>query len=602
MMREPSLMNQSPVALARQNGQKARSLASLRLVPPLMTPYKALIFFGLLGVLAAGGCTLALGKVFQHLVDFGLKAGDPSALASGLGVLFGLIITLAIASYVRLVLLTGSAEQMMADLRRKVLGHLLRLDMNWFESQKTGDLMARMTADIAVLQVLFGTSMPVALRNVLLVAGGMVMMAMSSLILSGIVLLLVPLIFVVLFFFGPPVRIAGKALQDRTGMVGAHLNENLHAIREIQAFTREANKEQEFITVNQQAVSAAWTYVKRRGLLSSLIILVVFSSIAGLLWIGGKQVMAGTLSPGQLSAFVFYAVLVAGSVGSLSEIYSDLLRASGALERLDDILRIQPQITTPPHPQPIPVQAKGLLQLVHLSFSYPTRADIKALSDLNITFTPGEITAIVGPSGSGKTTLFSMLLRFYDPDAGRILFDGIDIRQFDPQQYRAQFALVPQDPTLFSTSIRNNIAFNQPDLSDEQIFAAAKAAGAHEFILKFSEGYNTELGERGTRLSGGQAQRIALARALLRDPLVLLLDEATAHLDSETESAVHDALRFNRQNRTTLIIAHRLSTIQHADRILVIENGQIVASGTHQELLSTSELYQRLTASQFSGN
>lgn len=598
-MQEPSLMQQSPVALARQNGLKARDLSPLRLLLPLISPYKKNVFFGLLGVLAAGGCTLAIGRVFQHLVDSGLNQGNPDALSRGLWMLLGLIAILAGASYVRLVLLTGSSEQIMADLRRKLLGHMLHLDMDWFERQKTGDLMARMTADIAVLQVLFGTSLPVALRNTLLVSGGLLMMALSSLTLSGMVLLLVPVLVAILYVLGPAVRRAGKTMQEQTGMVGAHLNENLHAIREIQAFVREDTKQAEFSAVTQNAVDAAWRYVRRRGLLSSMIILSVFSGIAGLLWVGGKQVMDGTLSPGQLSAFVFYALLVAGSVGSLSEIYSDLLRAAGALERLDDIMRTTSRLHKANLPQS--TGKRGELQAHDVSFAYVTRPETMALEHINLTFHPGQITAIVGPSGSGKTSLFSLLLRFYDPQQGRITLDGQDIRQLDLQSYRRHFALVPQDPTLFSTSIRDNIAFGLPDSSHENIVAAAQAAGAHDFILRFPQGYDTILGERGTRLSGGQAQRIALARALLRDPQILLLDEATAHLDTETEFAVHDALRLHRQNRTTLIIAHRLSTIRHADRILVLDNGHLVADGSHQELLNSSALYQRLVTSQFSG-
>lgn len=600
MLREPSLMNQSPVALARQNGLKSRNLSSLKLLPPLVRPHILRFSIGLIAVLIAGGCTLALGKIFQHLVDYGLRSDNLYALHQGLISLLILVVLLAIASYGRLVLLTGTAEQMMADLRAKVMNHMLQLDLAWFEQYKTGDLMARLTSDISLLQVLFGTSLPVALRNILLVSGGLIMMAMSSLALSGVVLALVPVILVIVYFLGPSVRQRGKTMQERVGMVGASLNENLTAIHEIQAFTREDVKQAEFAAVTGNAVTAAWAYVQRRGMMSSLIILVVFSSIALLLWVGGKQVITGTLSPGQLSAFVFYALLVAGSVGTLSEIYGDLLRASGALERLEEILTAKSKIQMYFPQEKITEDAKGAIQLQDISYAYPTRPDRWALLKLSAEFKPGQITAIVGPSGSGKTTLFNLLLRFYDPTSGHIHFDGTDIKYFDPKQYRQKFSLVPQSPTLFSTTIRDNITFNSHDYSEEQVIAAAKAAGAHEFITHFPEGYDTILGERGTRLSGGQSQRIALARALLRDPLVLLLDEATAHLDSETESAVHNALRFNRQNRTTLIIAHRLSTIQHADRILVMENGQLVASGTHQELLNTSALYQRLTVSQFS--
>lgn len=599
MLREPSALHQSPLTIARQNGFKARNLSALRLLPPVIRPHRWILAGGLLAVLVAGACTLGLGRVFQHLVDHGLRNDNPTALLHGLLSLLGIVLILATASYGRLVLLTGGAEQMMAELRQRVLSHLLHLDIAWYENHKTGDLMARLTSDIAVLQVLFGTSLPVALRNILLISGGLVMMAMSSLSLSGLVLMLVPVLFMLLYFLGPSVRTLGKAMQERIGMVGANLNESLVAIHEIQAFTREDAKEAEFRTINTRAVNAAWAYVRRRALLSSLIILIVFCSIAGLLWVGGKQVIAGTLTPGQLSAFVFYALLVASSVGTLSEIYSDLLRAAGALERLDDIANATSSINVPPNPKSIPVPAKGLLQLDQVSFAYGSRPETNAMDAMQLDFAPGEITAIVGPSGAGKSTLFALLLRFYDPVQGRILFDGLDIRDLDPREYRSHFSLVPQDPTLFSATIRDNIAFGTPDADDAAIIKAATEAGAHRFIEQFPDGYATMPGERGTRLSGGQAQRIALARALLRDPLILLLDEATAHLDSETEAAVHHALRFNRKNRTTLIIAHRLSTIQHADRILVLENGQLVASGTHKELMEHSPLYQRLTQSQF---
>lgn len=599
MFREPSPTQQSPLAATRQNALKGENLSAFRLLPPLVRPYGGAIVTGLLAVLAAGGATLGLGKVFQHLVDYGLRVNNPQALESGLLTLLALVVILAGASYLRLVLLTGATEQIMADLRRKLMAHLLHQDISWFETQKTGDIMARMSADITVLQILLGTSLPVALRNIVLVTGGIIMMAMSSPSLSTFVLLLIPALVVVLVLLGPPVRRRGRILQDNTGLLAAHLNENLNAIREIQAFSQERTKEQEFTTINGRVVHATWAYVKKRGVLSSLVIFVVFSSIAGLLWFGGKQVMQGDLSPGQLSAFVFYALLAAGSAGTLSEIYGDLLRAAGALERIDDILRIAPRITSPATPRVPAEPVHGTIQLQDVCFSYPTRQDILALDHITTTFKSGDIIAIVGPSGSGKTTLFNMLLRFYDPQQGALLFDEIDIRQMDPSTYRRFFSLVPQDPTLFSTTIRNNITFSDTGIDDARIHQAAQAAGAHDFIMSFPEGYDTVLGERGTRLSGGQAQRIALARALLRDPLILLLDEATAHLDSETEQAVHNALKFHRANRTTLIIAHRLSTIRHATRILVMDRGTIVASGTHDELMQQNDLYRRLAESQF---
>ena len=595
-MRETGPLNQSPIATARQNAVKARDLSSLRLLPPLMKPYKKPLILGLILVLVAGICTLGLGWIVQGLVDNGIMTKDQDALRQGIEFLTGLIVVLALASYGRLVLLAGTTEQIMADLRGQTLRHLLQLDIGWFENQKTGDLITRLTTDINVLQILLGSSLPVAVRNLLIVSGGLALMLTSSLALSLMTAVLVPVLVTMLYIMGPAVRQAAKFLQEENGRVGANLSENFYAIREIQAFTRENVRADAFNRVNAQAVQAAWAYVRRRGLFSALVIAIVFLGVAALLWVGGRQVIDGTLTPGQLSAFVFYALLVAASVGALSEIYGDMLRAAGALERIDDIWKVKPVITAPPQPLPAPSPAQGVIAFEDVSFAYATRMEQPALNGITQTFQPGEIVAIVGPSGSGKTTLFNLVLRFYDPTTGRVTFDGTDIRRFDPNDYRRHFAFVPQDPTLFSTTIRDNITFADTSYDRAAIEQAAKAAGAHAFIAQLPDGYDTVLGERGTRLSGGQAQRLALARALLRDPLILLLDEATAHLDSETERVVHQALRENRRNRTTLIIAHRLSTIQKADRILVLDGGRLVASGTHELLLQENALYRKLAA------
>lgn len=598
MFREPGLINQSPLAQARQNGIKTRQLSPLRVLPSLAKPYAGRLAFGLIAVILAGICTLTIGQVFKKLVDSGLAARDMGLLRQSLMEMVGLVAILTAASYIRLVYLTGSAETMIADLRQKVLNHLLHLDVTWFEGQKAGDLLSRFTADMSVLQVLLGTSLPVALRNILVVTGGLVMMAMSSLTLMAMVIALVPVILLVLYFLTPSVRRLGRELQEKIGMMGATLSENLGALRDIQAFTREENQQKKFAEKNGETVQATWSYVRRRALLSSLIIFIVFSGIACLLWMGGYQVITGKMSPGQLSAFVIYALLVAGSVGSLSEIYGDLQRAAGALERVQNILITVPTIMPPAKPHAFDTITQGALTFKNVSFHYPTRPEKNAIDDLSLTITPGETIAIVGPSGSGKTTLFNLLLRFYDPSQGQILVDGTDIRAFKPEEYRTIFGLVPQDPTLFSLSIFDNIAFGRGDMTSDDVITAAKAAGAHEFINTLPDLYQTMLGERGTRLSGGQIQRLALARALLRDPLILLLDEATAHLDSETERAVRDTIGTTRRNKTTLIIAHRLSTVQHASRILVLENGTLAATGTHQELIATSALYQRLAATQ----
>lgn len=598
MFREPGLINQSPTAKARQNGVKSRHLSSLRVLPSLAKPYAGRLILGFGAVIIAGICTLTIGQVFKKLVDSGLAAQDMGRLKQTLLEMVGLVAVLTGASYMRLVYLTGSAETMIADLRQRVLNHLLRLDVTWFEAQKTGDLLSRFTADMSVLQVLLGTSLPVALRNILVVSGGLLMMAMSSLTLMAMVMALVPMILIVLYLLTPSVRRLGRELQDKVGLMGATLSENLGALRDIQAFTRETIQQTAFAAKNGETVSATWAYVRRRALLSSLIIFIVFSSIACLLWMGGYQVITGKMSPGQLSAFVIYALLVAGSVGSLSEIYGDLQRAAGALERIQTILDTVPRIQAPANPKAIPAAAQGVLTLDHVTFRYPTRPEHAALNDLSLMINPGETIAIVGPSGSGKTTLFNMLLRFYDPNDGLVTFDGTDIRAFDPQTYRAVFGLVPQDPTLFSTSILDNIAFGYADASRNAVIAAARDAGAEKFIDALPDRYETILGERGTRLSGGQIQRLALARALLRNPLILLLDEATAHLDSETERAVQQALQTTRKDKTTLIIAHRLSTVRHADRIIVLENGKLAAQGPHDELIEKSALYRQLATTQ----
>lgn len=596
MMREPSPLSMNTVALARQNSIKNKDLSPLRLLPDLLRPHAGLATIGFICVAAASGATLGLGQIFRHVIDRGIGSGNGEALSSGLAMMVGLVVILAVASYGRLVLLTGLAEQMIGDLRAKVLRHLLSLDLSWFETQRTGDLLSRFSADTSILQVLIGTSLPIAVRNIFLTAGGLTMMALSSPRLSLFVLAMAPVIFLLLALLGPMVRVRGKALQDKIGAVGAQLAESLSAMREIQSFTRETAQANMFQSVNNEAIAAAWRYVKRRGLMSALVILVIFSSVASLLWFGGHQVIAGDLTGGQLTAFVFYALLVAGSAGTLSEIFGDLQRASGALERIDHVLRTRPDIVAPTNAKSVP-QTPKQISFDDVSFAYASRPEIKAMDRIKLTLDTGKTTALVGPSGAGKSTFFDLLLRFYDPQQGAVRLDGTDITEFSPHEYRRLFALVPQDPTLFSMSIADNIRFGT-ECSIEDIKRAARDAGADDFIAALPDGYDTILGERGTRLSGGQAQRLALARALLRDPFILLLDEATAHLDSSTEALVQQKLQQTRKGRTSFVIAHRLSTVQNADLILVLEQGKLAAQGTHQELLNNSVLYQQLVRSQ----
>jgi ATP-binding cassette subfamily B protein len=596
MFRESSPVNLSPSAAMRQNAPKAANLSALRFLAPRLEAYAPTLIGGLISVTLASAAVLAIGQVFRHLVDFGLGARDTSALHGGLILMIFLVLTLAGASFARLTLLTGAAERLIADLREEVLNHILKLDMEWFSHQKTGDLVSRLSGDIAVLQILIGTSMPVALRNILMVTGGLAMMMMSSLRLSLVVLGAIPVLLGVVFVLGPRLKSLGKHVQEQSGAIAALMAESLGAIRDLQAFARESLWQRKFAAANISAIRATKSYITRRALLSSAMIAAIFSAICGLVWFGGLQVISGRITAGELSAFVFYALLVAASVGALSEILGDLQRASGALERIHEILNVTPRITSRENARnaSIPVE----ISLRNVTFAYPSRPDSAALDNINLTIKSGETLAVVGPSGGGKTTLFNLLLRFYDPQKGGIVIDGSDIREFDLASYRRLFALVPQDPVLFSASVAENIAFGEDNIPQSKIAQAANDAGASSFIESLPDKYQTILGERGARLSGGQMQRLALARALLKESRILLLDEATAHLDSETESAIRNMLVQSRAGRTTLIIAHRLSTVQHADRIIVMDHGKIAAIGTHQELLNSSELYQRLTRTQ----
>jgi ATP-binding cassette subfamily B protein len=595
MFREPSPLQPSAMAQMRFKSSNNNSL-DIKSLWPWLRPYLGLIALGLLCVVLASLSVLGLGQVFRHVIDSGMAESSTAALTRGVGLMVGLIVVLAMASFGRVVLLSAVSEQIIADLRARVMHRLLHADMGWLEKQKTGDLMARLTSDTVLLQLVIGTSLPVALRNSVLLIGGVILMLLSSWKLCLVMVLFAPLILVTLYFVGPRIRRAGQKMQQAVGQMSAQLSESLHAIREIQAFTNEDKQQANFNTANTEIVTVAWRFLIQRGILSASIMAIIFSSIALLLWVGGRDVIAHQISAGALTAFVFYALLVAGSVGALSDIYGDVQRASASLQRLHTLL-IAPAITdadTASHPVP---DAPQNIRLHNLRFSYPTRPEQVALSIPDLILPLQQQIAFVGPSGAGKTTLFDMLLRFYDPQQGAITLDGVTIRDFNLQAYRRLFALVPQQPSLFSMSIADNIRLNREATSD-QVEQAARRAGAHEFIAALSEGYHTQLGERGVRLSGGQAQRLAIARALLHDTRILLLDEATAHLDSETEAQFKEQLRSLRNHMSVFVIAHRLSTIQDSDLIIVIGEGRIVGQGTHDTLLKDCALYQNLCHTQ----
>ncbi|KJB95976.1 ABC transporter ATP-binding protein [Skermanella aerolata KACC 11604] len=547
----------------------------------------------------AAGTVLGLGAGLRALVDQGFAAGNPALLDKGLLVMLAVICILAASTYGRFYLVSWIGERVVADLRRAVFDHVVKLSPSFFESTRTGEVLSRLTTDTTVLQVVVGSTVSIALRNMLLLIGGSVMLLFTSAKLTGLVFLVVPLVVFPIVIFGRKVRKLSRESQDRIADVGSFVDEALGAIRTVQAYGHENAERRNFADRVEGAFDVAVQRVRTRAALTVIVIVLVFTAIGTILWVGGHDVLAGRLSAGDLSAFVFYAVVVAGSVGAISEVVGDLQRAAGATERLFDLMATEPEITAPANPAPLPVPVRGAVAFDAVRFHYPSRPDDAALDEFSLSVAPGETVALVGPSGAGKTTVFQLLLRFYDPRHGRVLLDGIDIRTADPAEVRARIGLVPQDPVIFSTSALDNIRYGRLDASDEEVRAAADAAHALEFLEQLPDGLNTYLGEKGVRLSGGQRQRVAIARAILRNPPVLLLDEATSALDAESERVVQEALERLMRNRTTLIIAHRLATVLNADRIAVMEQGKLVATGTHTDLIRQGGLYARLASLQF---
>ncbi|MDF1750314.1 MAG: ABC transporter transmembrane domain-containing protein, partial [Alphaproteobacteria bacterium] len=514
--------------------------------------------------------------------------------------LLGLAVVMAIGGYFRFYMVSWLGERVVADLRNAVFDRVLRLDPAFFEITKTGEILSRLTTDTALLQSIIGSSASMALRNTLMLIGGIGMMVITNAKLTALVLLVVPIVVIPIMTIGRRVRVLSRSSQDRIADVGSFAEENFNAIRTVQAFTHEGVDRRRFGNEVRNAFDTAIQRTRLRGILTAVVILLVFASIGVILWVGGNDVMDGTITAGELAAFVFYATVVAFSVGIISEVYGELQRAAGATERLVELLEAEPQIKAPSSPVALPDPAQGRVVFDNVTFRYPSRPDSAALENFSLTIEPGQSVALVGPSGAGKSTVFQLLLRFYDPQDGHILLDGVDLAQADPQAIRQRMALVPQDPVIFGTSGRENIRYGRPDAGDEDVMQAAKDAAANDFITALPEGYDTFLGEKGLRLSGGQKQRISIARAVLRNPSVLLLDEATSALDSENERQVQVGLERLMQGRTTLIIAHRLATVINADRIAVIDEGRIVATGTHDELLTSSPLYKHLAELQFS--
>lgn len=576
-----------------------KRFGGLAILGPYLRPYRGRVLLALLSLLAAAGTVLAFGACLRALIDRGFAQGRPDILNYALASLLAVAVVLAIASGARFYLVSWLGERVVGDLRRDLFAHVVRLGPAWFEIKRSGDVMSRISADAQLIEQVIGSSASVALRNTLMCLGGIVMLVVTNPKLAAWTLAVVPLTVVPIILFGRQVRKLSREAQARMGDMVSEGAETLDGVRTVQAFAQEERASSRFGEATERAFLAASRRISRRAIMTTLVIFIVFAAVGFLLWMGGHDVLTGRISAGDLSAFVFYAVLVASSGGAISETIGDLQRASGAGERLAELQAEQPTIAEPVTPKPLPQPVKGAVAFDEVSFRYPTRPDALALDRFDLSIAAGETVAIVGPSGAGKTTVFNLLLRFYDPEQGTVRLDGIDVRDLALHDLRRALAIVPQEPVLFSSSVADNIRYGRPEASDAEVRAAAEAASALSFIEALPQGFATDLGARGVRLSGGQRQRIAIARALLCNPAVLLLDEATSALDAESELAVQQALDRLMHQRTTLVIAHRLATVQKADRIVVVDQGRVVDVGRHADLVRRDGLYARLAELQF---
>ncbi|MBI3503412.1 MAG: ATP-binding cassette domain-containing protein [Proteobacteria bacterium] len=577
----------------------SRNFRVLRRLGGFLLPYRLRMLGAAVALTLAAGSVLGLGSALRWLIDAGFASGDSALLDSALWGLIGFVLLLAAATYSRSYLVTWLGERVTADLRKAVFARTLRLSPAFFETTRTGEVLSRLTADTTAIQTIVGSTASMALRNVLLMIGGATMMAVTAPGLAAMTLAVVPFVVAPIVVFGRRVRALSRESQDRLGDVGADIDETLNAVRTVQAFNREAADGARFDRRVEDAFGANARRAAARSALIALVMLLVFGAVGFVLWVGGHGAMRGEITVGQLSAFVFYAVVVASSVGAISEFMADLQRAAGASERLFELLDAVPDIRAPASPAVFPAPARGAVDFQGVTFRYPSAPDRAAIEDLSFSVAPGETVAVVGPSGAGKTTVFQLLLRFYDPQGGTIRLDGIDLRDADPAHVRARIGLVSQEPTIFAADVIENIRYGRAGASDAEVRAAASVAYVDEFAERLPQGWNTFLGERGVRLSGGQRQRIAIARALVRDPALLLLDEATSALDAESERYVQAALEKLGQGRTVLAIAHRLATVVRADRLIVLDRGRKLAEGPHARLVAQGGLYARLAALQF---
>ena len=578
---------------------KSRSLDPLRALLPYLRPYRGMLVLALLALLVAAAAMLALPVALRFLIDNGLSSKSSDTINQYFVAFLAAAAVFGIFAALRFYLVSWIGERVVADMRSAVYARVIRMDPAFFEVTRIGEVLSRLTADTTLVQSIAGVNLSITLRSTLSLIGSLVMLGVTSLKLTAILVVLIPVVIVPLIVLGRRVRRLSRASQDRIADTSSIADETLNAVQTVQAFTLEQINTERFDAAVEDSFGAAVRRTRTRSTLTALATMLVFGAITFVLWMGAHAVVRGEMTGGELGQFLLYAGYVAIAAASLSEMWGEVQRAAGAMERLLELENAQPTIQAPAQPVALPVPGRGELRFEKVTFRYPSRPEAKALDAFDLQVRRGETVAFVGPSGAGKSTTFQLLLRFYDPESGRVLVDGVDVSKADPLAVRSRIGLVPQDTVLFAASARENIRYGRPGASDAEVEEAAKAAAADEFLRKLPEGYDTFLGERGTRLSGGQRQRIAIARAILRDPPILLLDEATSALDAESERLVQAALDRLMQGRTTVIIAHRLATVLQADRIVVMDHGRIVAQGTHAELVRGNELYARLAALQF---